>query len=215
MEKFTKFKDRSDAGRLLAPYLLPFKKDLPVICAIPRGGVPVAYEIAKALNLPLNLVFIKKIGHPSNKEYAIGAASLDDYYISPDEDISNVYIKEELSSVRKRLSEMKEIFLKNKKETDLKNKVVIVVDDGIATGKTISATISLLKKSSPKKIIIAVPVASGHSVDELSKKADQVIAVLQPDELHAIGSFYENFNQLNDEEVNELLNKKENIQQTI
>ncbi len=211
MEQLIIFKDRNVAGKLLARQLLQFKNDSPVICAIPRGGVPVANEIAKALNAPLNLVFIKKIGHPSNKEYAIGAASLEDYYISPDEEVSSEYIKEQLSEVRVRLKEMKEKFLQKSKQTELKNKVVIVVDDGIATGKTITATVSLLRKSFPKKIIVATPVASKHSVNELSGKADQVITVITPKELFAIGSFYENFNQLTDEDVIEILNKRGSV----
>jgi putative phosphoribosyl transferase len=209
------FKNRSEAGKLLAKLLFQYKNDSPVICAIPRGGVPVANEIARALNAPLNLVFMKKIGHPSNKEYAIGAAGIEDFYISPDENASPIYIKEEVSRVRERLNEMKEKFLKNTKQTDIKNKVVIIVDDGIATGKTIAATISVLRKSFPKKIIVATPVASKHSVNELSEIADQVITITTPDELFAIGSFYENFRQLTDEDVIDILHKRKAVKTAI
>ena len=196
------FKDRLEAGRLLAKHLLQFKKESPIIFAIPRGGVPVAYSVAKALNVDLELIFIKKIGHPDNKEYAIGAAGLNDYYISPGEDVSKTYIEEELLSVRQRLKEMQAKYHSGKTPTNIKGKIVIIVDDGIATGKTIYETISVLKKLEPKLIIVATPVASKHAVKELSRIADEVITLLNPDELFAIGSFYENFQQLSDEDVN-------------
>ena len=203
------FKDRSEAGRLLSTHLLKFKSELPIVFAIPRGGVPVAYEIAKALNVSLELILIKKIGHPSNKEYAIGAASINDYFISPGENVSKTYIEEEVSSVRKRLKEMQVKFFTEQTPKNIRDKVVILVDDGIATGKTISETISVLRKLGPKKIIVAAPVASKHSVNELLRQADEVITILNPDELYAIGTFYENFSQVSDEDVIQILKKSE------
>lgn len=203
------FKDRTEAGKLLANKLLRFKNKAPIVLAIPRGGVPVAYEVANLLHAELSIILIKKIGHPKNKEYAIGAVGTDEYFISPGEEASKSYIEEEVSSIRFRLKEMKEKFMPGKEDTDIKNRIVIVVDDGIATGKTMLVTVSALRKSDPKKIIVAVPVASGHSVIELSQVADEVITVENPNELFAIGSFYESFNQITDEDVIQILNKKE------
>ena len=175
--------------------------------AIPRGGVPVAFELAKEFKMPLELVLTKKIGHPSNKEYAIGAASLYDYFIVPNENVTPQYIEEELVNIRSRLNEMSRKFMKGKSPIQLKGKTIIIVDDGIATGNTLMGTINLLKKSNPKKIVIAVPVASKIAFYKLSKEVDEIVALLIPEIFHGVGEFYEDFEQVTDEEVNELLDK--------
>lgn len=142
-----------------------------------------------------------------NKEYAIGAASINDYFIVPHADVSDEYLHTEIEQVQTKLKEMYVKFMGNEKPEDLKGKTVIVIDDGIATGNTLLATVNVLRKSKPAKIIIAAPVATANSVQKLSHHADQVIAVIIPGEFYGVGAFYEDFEQVNDEEVKYYLEK--------
>jgi len=201
------FRNRIEAGLMLAARLQKYKDKEGVILAVPRGGVPVAYAVAKELRLPVQLIMVKKIGHPFNKEYAIGAAGLTDYFVIPHENVTDEYIESELLRIRTRLREMQNLFMGNKEPQSLEGKTVIVVDDGIATGNTLLGTISLLRKSKPGKIVIAVPVASDNAVDKLSDVADEVISVLVPHEFYGVGAFYEDFQQVTDEEVKYYLDK--------
>ncbi len=195
------FRNRMEAGLILAARLQKYKDKEGVLLAVPRGGVPVAYAVAKELRLPVQLILTKKIGHPLNKEYAIGAAGLSDYFVIPHENVTDEYIEEELTRIRTRLREMQKLFMGNKEPLSLEGKTVIVVDDGIATGNTLLGTINLLRKSKPGKIVIGVPVASGKAIEKLSEVADEVVAVLVPDEFYGVGAFYEDFQQVSDEEV--------------
>jgi predicted phosphoribosyltransferase len=201
------FKDRIEAGLMLAAKLKKFKNDPGVVLAVPRGGVPVAYAVARELGFPVEIVLTKKVGHPMNKEFAIGAASLTDYFIIPDENISEEYIQQELKKIRFRLKEMYNRFMGDKEPENLKGKTVIVIDDGIATGNTMLGTVHVLRKSKPGKIIVAVPVASKTAVRELSKEVDEVVAVMIPDIFYGVGAFYEDFEQVTDEEVMFYLDK--------
>mgnify|MGYP001598460203 CR=1 FL=1 len=207
INQFFMFRDRIEAGLLLAAKLKKYKNDTGIILAVPRGGVPVAYAVARELGFPIEVILTKKIGHPMNKEYAIGAASLTDYFIVPDNDVSQEYIEQELKRVRKRLKEMYIRFMGDKEPESLKGKTVIVIDDGIATGNTLMGTINVLRKSNPGKIVIGVPVASRSAVEKLSKEVDEVIAVLIPEEFYGVGAFYEDFNEVSDEEVMFYLDK--------
>ena len=195
------FRDRTEAGLLLAEKLKKFKNDPGVVLAVPRGGVPVAYFVARELGFPIEVILTKKIGHPANKEYAIGSASLTDYFIIPHEHVTAQYIRNELVQIRSKLREMYKKFMGDKEPELLKGKTVIVVDDGVATGNTLLGTIQVLRKSNPEKIIIAVPVASENAVEKLSKQADEVIALLVPEEFYGVGAFYNDFSQVSDEEV--------------
>lgn len=201
------FRDRLGAGLMLAAKLKKYKNDQGIILAIPRGGVPVAYAVAKELGFPMDVILTKKIGHPMNKEYAIGAASLRDYFIIPHENVSEEYIKQELLKVRTRLKEMYTMFMGNKDPENLKGKTVIVIDDGIATGNTLMGTVNVLRKSNPGKIVIGVPVASQSAVQKLSKEVDEILAVLIPEEFYGVGAFYEDFEQVSDDEVMRYLHK--------
>lgn len=201
------FHDRIQAGILLATKLTKYKNDPGVILAVPRGCVPVAYAIAMELGLPMEIVLTKKIGHPNNKEYAIGAASLTDYFIEPGEYVSDEYIEEELARVRARLQEMNELFMGGEKPAILKGKTVIIVDDGIATGRTILETVRVIRKRNPRKIVVAAPVASDSSVRLIEKEADEVVVISIPASFYGVGQFYEDFNEVNDEEVVSYINK--------
>jgi predicted phosphoribosyltransferase len=201
------FRDRKEAGFLLALKLKKYKDEPGIVLAVPRGGVPVAYEVAKELGFPIEVILTKKIGHPMNKEYAIGAASLSGYFILPHENVSEQYIQQEVKSIRSRLKEMYKIFMGDREPENLEGKTVIIIDDGIATGNTLLGTVNLLRKSNPGKIIIGVPVASESAVQKLSKEVDEVVAVLIPEEFYGVGAFYENFEQVSDKEVMFYLNK--------
>ena len=136
-----------------------------------------------------------------NKEYAIGAIGLDDYFVIPHDDVSDSYIEDEVKRVRERLVEMQKKFMGERKPSDLRGKTLIVIDDGIATGNTLMATVQILKKDQPGKIIIAVPVISRSAFEKLSREADEVIALSIPETFYGVGAFYEDFTQLTDGEV--------------
>lgn len=195
------FKNRLEAGHALAEQLEKFKHEQGIVLAVPRGGIPVAYVVAKELNWPLEVVLTKKIGHPVYKEDAIGAASLTDYFIVPHEDVTDEYIKSEVERVQSRLRQMQKEFMGNKASASLTGKTIIIVDDGIATGNTLQATVNVLRKGNPAKIVIAVPVSSASAYEKLSVIVDEMIAVLVPEEFYGVGAFYENFKQVSDEEV--------------
>ncbi|HTS43625.1 MAG TPA: phosphoribosyltransferase family protein [Puia sp.] len=201
------FRDRIEAGLLLAVKLNKYQGQPGVVLAVPRGGVPIAYTVAKELGLPLDLVLTKKIGHPANEEYAIGAASLTDYFVIPHINVSQAYISKEIQEIRERLNEMYQKFIGDKEPENIKGKIVIVIDDGIATGNTLLATVNMLRKKKPSKIVVAAPVASKNAVKKLSEVVDEVVTVIVPEEFYGVGAFYEDFDQVSDEEVMYYLNK--------
>lgn len=195
------FHDRIEAGLSLASRLKKYQHDPGVILAVPRGGVPVAYAVARELGFPLEVILTKKIGHPMNPEYAIGAASLHDYIIVPHDDVSQDYIDSEVVKIRRKLKEMYVKFMGDKEPEDLKGKTVIVIDDGVATGNTLLSTVDMIRKSDPAKIIIAVPVAPASAVNKLNQAVDEVVVVMMPENFYGVGSFYEDFEQVSDDEV--------------
>jgi predicted phosphoribosyltransferase len=201
------FRNRSEAGVMLASKLRKYQNCPGIVLAVPRGGIPVACEVAKELGLPLEIVLTKKIGHPFNKEYAIGAASLYDYFVVAGEEITVDYLENELKRIRMRLKEMHEKFMNNKEPESLEGKTVIVIDDGVATGNTLLGTIRVLRKSHPAKIILAVPVASRTAIQKLSPEVEEVVSLIVPDHFAGVSAFYENFEQVNDQEALNLLNR--------
>lgn len=201
------FKNRIDAGIRLAEKLLEFKKENVVVLAIPRGGLPLGVIVAKALNAPLDVVLTKKIGHPYNKEYAIGAVSLKNSILSDTIGVTKGYIEEETARLRKKLKEKHNQYYKKGVSQDLKDKTVIIIDDGIATGNTIMVTIELVKMQNPNKIVVAIPVAPPSTVRKLeaSSEVDEVICLETPYNFHAVGQFYQEFFQVSDQEAIRLL----------
>jgi predicted phosphoribosyltransferase len=201
------FTNRTEAGVQMATRLKKFKDQEGVILAVPRGGVPVAYGVATELEMPLDLLLTKKIGHPVNREYAIGAVSLNDSFIVPQRGISRMYIDREIKTIQERLRGMYRKFMDGKKPEPVEGRTVIIIDDGIATGDTLLGSINMLRKENPSKIIVAVPVASRGAVQRLSNAVDELIVLLIPDEFHGVGEFYEDFDQVTDDEVVSILNK--------
>jgi predicted phosphoribosyltransferase len=206
-KKLRMFKDRIDAGIQLANKLLPFKDKEVVVLAIPRGGLPIGAIVAKALQAPLDVALSKKIGHPYNREYAIGAVSLENIILKDVSGIHKNYIAEETERIREKLKKRHQQYYKNRQPEDLKDKIVIIIDDGIATGNTIRVTAEMVRAQKPKKVIVAIPVAPPSAVKSLedSSHIDQVICLQTPSDFMAVGQFYEFFNQVSDEEAIQLL----------
>jgi predicted phosphoribosyltransferase len=201
------FRDRADAASQLADKLLPIKtKDL-VVLAIPRGGLPIGSEIAKAMGAPLDVVLTKKIGHPYQKEYAIGAVSLEDLILTDAIGIPQEYIKEETTRIREVLKQSHKQYYNHRSPENLKDKTVIIVDDGVATGNTLLVTIALVKKQKPKKITVAIPVAPPSAIEllESTPDIDEVVCLHMPYNFHAVGQFYEKFHQVSDQEAIQIL----------
>ena len=197
------FRNRTEAGYLLAGELLKYKGEPLVVMAIPRGGLPLGAIVADALQAPLEVALTKKIGHPFNREYAIGAVSRNQVVLSKPEGISQSYIASETIRLRKKLEERHRLFHRKKNPVPLKGKQVIIIDDGIATGNTLRVTIALISVESPAKIIVAIPVAPPEAVERLRDMAEvaEVICLNTPRNFHAVGQFYEDFAAVSDEEA--------------
>lgn len=198
-------KDRTEAGFLLSEKLKKYQDTNSVVLAVPRGGVPVGFVISKNLHLPLDIVLAKKIGHPSNKEFAIGAVSMDSMLLDEHSGVPQKYIDNEIIRLRQLLHEKYELYMGNRKPLDIENKNVILVDDGIATGNTLLASITMLRKKNPAKIIVAVPVLPYDTVPLFEKNADEFIYLTASKYFRGVGGFYEEFNQVEDEEVIKML----------
>ncbi|KTD19925.1 phosphoribosyltransferase [Legionella londiniensis] len=209
-----KYIDRHDAGKKLAKFLSAYKnKPDTIALALPRGGVPVAYEIAKALLIPMDVFIVRKLGVPGHEELAMGAIASGGVTYYNDEIVSQLNlspgaISEVIASEEKELKRREENYRGENPFPDLKGKTVILIDDGIATGATTRAAIKALKKQNPKRIVLAVPVAAASTVAEMAKEVDEIICPLKPINFYAVGLWYDNFSQTTDEEVAVLLGKQ-------
>jgi predicted phosphoribosyltransferase len=199
------FLNRYDAAMKLAPLLEKYKNEEGVILAVPRGGVPIGYYLAKHFDFPLDLLMTKKIGHPAHKEFAIGAVGMEDSVVDNLYNIPQYYIDREINRIRRSLIDRYKKFMGDRETIDIKNKIVIVVDDGVATGKTILVTLKLLRSRHPKKLVVAVPVSSVEAAKRISRKADEFISLYTPEPFYGVGGFYEDFSETTDEEVMALL----------
>ena len=192
----------------LASLLMEYKGTDAVVLAIPRGGLPLGAILSESLDLPLDIVLSKKIGHPTNKEYAIGAISEHGRILSENaREVEQAYIEKETRRIRKSLRERDALFHRKKKPVPLRGRTVILVDDGIATGNTVLATVQLLRQEGCSEIVLAIPVAPPSAIRKLtnSGEVDRVICPHQPRSFFAIGQFYEHFGQVSDKEALEIL----------
>lgn len=207
------FKNRIDAALQLVERLKQYKNQNVIVLAIPKGGLPLGAIIAKALNTPLDVALSKKIGHPHNKEYAIGAVSLENIVLKDNIGISQAYIKEEVEHIRTILQQRFHQYYKNRTPISLKDKTIIIVDDGVATGNTIKVTAQLVHGQEPKKTIVAIPVAPFGVVQNLedSKYIHEVICLETPYNFRAVGQFYEEFEQVSEKEAIRLLQETDGI----
>ncbi|MGE0206577.1 MAG: phosphoribosyltransferase [Candidatus Babeliales bacterium] len=204
------FQDRYDAANQLALALKQYQNNPDVIIlAIPRGGLELGFVLAEQLKAPLDVVFAKKIGAPNNPEYAIGALTLHEQEIDPRfMDVSmQDYIDQETERIRTLLKKRYQEYRGQKLALDLHNKIVIVVDDGVATGRTVKLALKEVKQFKPKKLILAVPVGAPDTIKELEKYADEVVCLQKAELFFAVGQFYDQFPQVDDQEAIRLLHK--------
>jgi predicted phosphoribosyltransferase len=206
------FRNRREAGKKLARALLKYKRHDPVVLALPRGGLPVAAEVAAELHAPLDLILVRKIGVPSQPELAMGAvADAGTPVVARNEDVIRLCgIDEKEFSVAldrqvQEIARRRRLYLLDRPIADLNGRIAIVIDDGIATGATISAAIEAVRTRNPAKIVLATPVAPTESLGALREKADEVIVLESHVQFGAIGFYYADFDQVSDEEVIETL----------
>jgi len=209
-----RFIDRLDAGRQLAQRVATLKLDQPIVYALPRGGVPVAAEIAAALNAPLDLVLVRKIGAPMQPELAVGAVVDGDepelvinHDIARQTGADDEYIQSTCARELAEIDRRRARYLGNRPRPNPQGKTVIVVDDGIATGATAIAALHALRKRGAARRIVAVPVAPADTIDRLRKEAEDVICLMQPLDFWGISGFYHDFHQLEDAEVTRALDQ--------
>jgi putative phosphoribosyl transferase len=205
MEDDRLFTDRKAAGCALATALKHLRGSSGIVLAIPRGGVPVAAEVAHILSLPLDILLSKKIGHPANPEYAIGAVTAEDRILSPGQEIDPDWIEAETVRIRKEILEKRRRLKGDRPDIPLHNRIVIIIDDGIATGQTLLATLPMIRRQHPARIIIAVPVAPAAAVRSLRPEVDEIVVLHTPMNFSGVGAFYEDFTQVEDAEVAALL----------
>ncbi len=206
------FTDREDAGKRLAGWLERYRDEDAVVLALPRGGVPVGYEVAQALGVPLDVFVARKLGAPGQPELAIGAIAPGGVRVVNDrvvrelgvsEDWIDAVAEKELVEIGRRMR----LFRGDRPEPEIEGRTVILVDDGIATGMTVRAAIQAIREKSPRRLVLAVPVCAEVTADALASEVDDLICIQTPPDLWAIGFWYENFRQLDDEEVVELLER--------
>lgn len=208
MAIFGLFKDRQEAGQKLANILEDFKGKNAIVLALPRGGVVVGAEIAKALDLPLDILVVRKIGSSQSEEYAIGAIDIDGDGVWNEEELKRVNKEWLAQKIQKEKEEVKRrfgLYRQGRAPLDLKGKIAIIVDDGIATGLTIKSAIRYAQKLGAQKVVVASPLAPQETVDDLKKEADEIRVLGTPAFFFAIGQFYETFPQVDDEEVIKIL----------
>lgn len=205
------FKDRHEAGIRLAERLKEYKnsKDA-IVLAIPRGGVEVGYEIAKSLNIKLDIIVTKKIGLPGDEEFAIGSVGPNKEVMINEEtiriyNVSEDYIKETTREIGKEIERRYKTYKGKYELKNLKNKIVILTDDGIATGFTTKAALNYIKSQNPKKIILAIPVAPSNLNNEIKKNVDEFICLHSTSLFFSISQFYDYFPQLEDDDVRKYL----------
>lgn len=206
------FEDRRDAGRQLAKALERFRDSRPVVLALPRGGVPVAFEVAKALAAPLDVLFVRKIGAPGHEELALGAVVDGPHpqIVLNDEIVQLVaprpgYIEAEEKRQLEEIERRRKLYRGGEPAVNVSGRTAIVVDDGIATGATVKAGLMGVSRSKPERLVLAVPVAPPDSIEDLRGFCDEIVCLHTPEPFYAVGAYYADFSQTSDDEVIRLL----------
>ena len=211
------FRDRADAGRQLAERLSNYaNRDDVIVLALPRGGVPVGYEVAKRLHVPLDVFVVRKLGVPGYEELALGAIASggvrvlnqDVVRILPDADrIVEAVTTNEIMELERR----ERVYRDDRPPLDVRGRTVILIDDGLATGATMHAAVQALREQGPAKIVVAVPVCAPETCREIQKVADETVWLFAPEWFHGVGQFYDDFSQTSDDEVSRLLAEANSI----
>src|SRR5262245_47461921 len=207
------YRDRSEAGHVLASKLARYA-DQPdvIVLALPRGGVPVAAEVAHALHAPLDVFLVRKLGLPGHEELAMGAIASGGVRVLNDDvicalQVSHDVIESVAEAERQELQRRESLYRGDRPPLDVAGKTVILVDDGLATGASMRAAVAALKQAGPARVVVAVPVGSVDTCAELRNSADEVVCAYMPEPFRAVGLWYEDFSQTTDEEVRELLER--------
>ena len=205
------YKNRSDAGKRLAAKLQIYahRPDV-VVLGLPRGGIPVAFEVARTLQLPLDVFVVRKMGVPGHEELAMGAIASGGIRVLNEDVVRSLNISREIiESVEKTQSEelkrREQLYRGNRPGLDVRDLTILLVDDGLATGATMRAAVQALRRQKPVSIIVAVPAAAPEACEELGEEADDIVCAITPDPFFSVGSWYQDFSQTTDEEVSQLL----------
>ncbi len=199
------FKDRFDAALKLIPCIRNYKNEISNIYAIPGGGVPIGYYLSKDYDIPMELLLSKKINHPKSG-LAIGSVTMNDFIIEKNASVTSGFIKDEVAKIRKEMKLRYEQFTDNRKPLDVKRKMVLIVDDGAATGQTLLSAIRLIREKKPSKIVIALPVAPAETLAMLSKEVDAIVCLRTIPTVVSVGFNYLNYSKVTDREIFQLLN---------
>jgi putative phosphoribosyl transferase len=208
----TFFDDRNDAGRQLAAKLLVYKDAHPVVLALPRGGVPVGYEVAHRLHAPLDIILVRKIGAPLQPELALGAivegnpvGRFINRELVAELRVAACYVEKEIAREKREIGRRRLLYFKGRQPIAVHGRTAIVVDDGIATGATMRAALRAVRRREPSRLVLAVPVAPPRTIEGLRDAADDIVWLMAPEDFGAIGFFYRDFHQLDDQSVVALL----------
>jgi putative phosphoribosyl transferase len=208
------FADRQDAGRRLAAELLRFKDRRPAVLALPRGGVPVGFEIAARLEAPLDIVLVRKIGHPLSPELAIGAIAdgeglekvIDENMVA-EFGVSQAYLDKEIARQQREIEQRRQLYFKSRQPVDIRQHTALVVDDGIATGATMRAALRAVRRRAPAMLVLAVPVAPASALEAMRPEVDEIVCLTSPEDFGAVGLFYADFRPVDDKAVIDLLDR--------
>jgi predicted phosphoribosyltransferase len=207
----SRFQNRSHAGRVLAQRLDSYANRPEVlVLALPRGGVPVAFEVAKALRAPLDVFVVRKLGVPGHEEFAMGAIATGGVCVLHQETVRALRLPRHVIEAvtareRQELARRERLYRSDRPPLDVRGRTVIVIDDGLATGATMHAAIQALRQIQPARIVVAVPIAASEICQDLEAEVDEIVCAVTPEPFRAVGLWYEDFSQTTDEEVRELL----------
>lgn len=210
----TRFRNRTEAGQALAAKLKKFKANPnAIVLALPRGGVPVAFEIASALKLPMEVFIVRKLGVPGQEELAFGAIASGDTVVFNDSIVNSLRIPEDtiarvIANARVELERRERIYRLGREPLSVRGRTVIIVDDGLATGATMHAAVAALRKMDPARIVVAVPVAAIGTCEAITKDGDTCVCAATPEPFYGVGMWYDDFRQTSDLEVLELLGRR-------
>jgi putative phosphoribosyl transferase len=207
------FHNRSEAGKELATKLKEYaNRDDVLVLALPRGGVPVAFEVARALNAPLDVFLVRKLGLPGQEELAMGAIASGGVRVLNEDVVQYLKVPEEMidevaAEEEEELARREQLYRGDRPAPDVKGQTVILVDDGLATGSTMRAAAAALRQQQPARLVVAVPVSSEQTCEEFRGEVDEILCLATPEPFRAVGLWYKDFSQTTDEEVRELLQK--------